>query len=150
MVNCWLLLWTWSSPQRHLYAKFPLLHAGLLVSGGPLGGGVWWQDIRSLVYHEWVCHEWVCHWDLWLFSLSLLSGHSEVLLHYSSSRLAIRGNEKERIQGKWTCLERIFGATPICVVRKSADQFTGVSSGSLIYSQTLHRIHQQSSLVVSG
>jgi hypothetical protein len=30
-----------------------------------------------------------------------------------------RGSGKERIQGlgeKWTCLERFFGATPICVV----------------------------------
>jgi hypothetical protein len=31
-----------------------------------------------------------------------------------------RGNGKERIWGKWTCLEKFFGATPICVVWKSA------------------------------
>ena len=36
-----------------------------------------------------------------------------------------RGSGKERIQGKWTCLERFFGTTPICVVWKSAVQFTG-------------------------
>jgi hypothetical protein len=27
--------------------------------------------------------------------------------------------------GKWTYLEKFFGATPICVVWKSAVQFTG-------------------------
>jgi hypothetical protein len=27
--------------------------------------------------------------------------------------------------GKWTCLERFFRATPVYVVWKSADQFTG-------------------------
>jgi hypothetical protein len=32
---------------------------------------------------------------------------------------------KERILGKWTCLERLFGATPVWVVWKSAVQFTG-------------------------
>jgi hypothetical protein len=31
-----------------------------------------------------------------------------------------RGSGKERIWGKWTCLERLFGATPVCVVWKSA------------------------------
>jgi hypothetical protein len=36
-----------------------------------------------------------------------------------------RGSGKERIQGRWICLERIFGATPICVVWKSTVQFTG-------------------------
>ena len=43
-----------------------------------------------------------------------------------------RGSEKERIQGKWTCLERFFGATSFCVVWKSAVEFTGLAgSGSL-------------------
>jgi hypothetical protein len=36
-----------------------------------------------------------------------------------------KGSGKERIQGKWTCLERFFGATPFCVVWKTAVQFTG-------------------------
>jgi hypothetical protein len=35
-----------------------------------------------------------------------------------------RGRVKERIWVTWTCLERFFGATPICVVWKSAVQFT--------------------------
>jgi hypothetical protein len=35
-----------------------------------------------------------------------------------------RGSGKDRIQGKWTCLERFFGATPICVVWESAVQVT--------------------------
>ena len=42
-----------------------------------------------------------------------------------SSPPPTRGSGKERIWGKWTCLERFFGATPICVVWKSAVQFTG-------------------------
>jgi hypothetical protein len=46
-----------------------------------------------------------------------------------------RGSEKERIReeggalgvgrAEWTCLERFFGAIPICVVWKSVIQFTG-------------------------
>jgi hypothetical protein len=36
-----------------------------------------------------------------------------------------RGSGKERIQGKWTCLERFFGAIPVCVVWKLAVQLTG-------------------------
>jgi hypothetical protein len=39
-----------------------------------------------------------------------------------------RGSGKERIQegwGEWTFLERFFGATPVCVVWKSAVQYTG-------------------------
>jgi hypothetical protein len=28
--------------------------------------------------------------------------------------------EKGRIWGKWTCLEKFFGATPVCVVWKLA------------------------------
>jgi hypothetical protein len=35
-----------------------------------------------------------------------------------------RDSGKEKIQGKWTCLERFFGATTACVVWKSAVQFT--------------------------
>jgi hypothetical protein len=35
-----------------------------------------------------------------------------------------RGSGKERIQGKWTSVERFFGATPICVVWKPAVHFT--------------------------
>ena len=42
----------------------------------------------------------------------------------SFSLLPTRGSGKERIQGKWTCLERFFGAAPVCVVWKSAIQFT--------------------------
>jgi hypothetical protein len=36
-----------------------------------------------------------------------------------------RGNGKERLWGKWACLERFSGVTPICVVWKLAVQFTG-------------------------
>jgi hypothetical protein len=36
-----------------------------------------------------------------------------------------RGSGKEKIQEKWTCLERFFGAAAICVAWKSAVQFTG-------------------------
>jgi hypothetical protein len=36
-----------------------------------------------------------------------------------------RRSEKERIQGKWSCLESFFGANPISVVWKAAVQFTG-------------------------
>ena len=44
-------------------------------------------------------------------------------LPYSPS--PTRGGGEERMQGKWTCLERFFGITPICVVWKSEVQFTG-------------------------
>ena len=40
------------------------------------------------------------------------------------SSVPTRGSGKERIWGKWTCLERFFGAMPVCVVWKSAVQFT--------------------------
>jgi hypothetical protein len=30
-----------------------------------------------------------------------------------------RGSGKERIWGKWSCLEMVLGANPICVFRKS-------------------------------
>jgi hypothetical protein len=36
-----------------------------------------------------------------------------------------RDSGKERIQEKWTCLERFFGATAVCVVWKSSVQFIG-------------------------
>jgi hypothetical protein len=36
-----------------------------------------------------------------------------------------KGSGKERIQGKWTGLERFFGTTPVYVIWKSAVQFTG-------------------------
>jgi hypothetical protein len=35
------------------------------------------------------------------------------------------GSGKEKIWGKWTCLERFFGANPVCAVWKSAVQFIG-------------------------
>jgi hypothetical protein len=35
-----------------------------------------------------------------------------------------RGSGKERILGKWTCLERFFGATPVFVFWKSEVQVT--------------------------
>jgi hypothetical protein len=35
------------------------------------------------------------------------------------SPLPTRGNAKERIWGKWICLGRLFGKTPVCVVWKS-------------------------------
>jgi hypothetical protein len=50
-----------------------------------------------------------------------------VLKHFnlSASPPPTRGGGKEKIQGKWTCLEKFFRAAPICVVWKSAVQFTG-------------------------
>ena len=60
-----------------------------------------------------------------------------------------RGSGKERIQGKWTCLERFFGATPVCVVWKSAVQFTGQQQQLDPFANTSW-IHQQSGLVESG
>lgn len=39
-----------------------------------------------------------------------------------------RGSGKVRMQGKWTSLERVFGATPVCVVWKSIVQFTGLQA----------------------
>jgi hypothetical protein len=36
-----------------------------------------------------------------------------------------RGSQKERIEGKWTCLKRLFEAIPVCVVWKSVVQFSG-------------------------
>lgn len=50
-----------------------------------------------------------------------------VLKHFNlpSSPAPTRGSGKERIREKWTCLERIFEANLIYVVRKSAVQFTG-------------------------
>ena len=42
-----------------------------------------------------------------------------------SSPPLTRGSGKERIWGKWICLERFFGATPVWVVWKSAVQFMG-------------------------
>jgi hypothetical protein len=46
-------------------------------------------------------------------------------LKLSCNPPSTRGSGKERIWEMWTCLERFFGATPICVVWKSAVQFTG-------------------------
>jgi hypothetical protein len=36
-----------------------------------------------------------------------------------------RGSGKETVWEKWNCLERFFRATSVCVVWKSAVQFTG-------------------------
>jgi hypothetical protein len=51
--------------------------------------------------------------------------------------------------GKWTRLERFFGANPICVVRKSVVQFTDYQ-GQLHPLANTSRIYQQSSSVESG
>jgi hypothetical protein len=51
--------------------------------------------------------------------------------------------------GVWTCLERFFGATPVCVVWKSAVQFTG-QQRQLDPPTNISQIHQQSSSVESG
>jgi hypothetical protein len=53
-----------------------------------------------------------------------------------------RDSGKERIQGKWTCLERFFGATPVCAVWKSTVQFTGQQWQLDPFVNTL-QIHQQ-------
>jgi hypothetical protein len=47
------------------------------------------------------------------------------LLKLPSSPPLARSSGKERICGEWTYLEMFFGATPVCVVWKSAIQFTG-------------------------
>jgi hypothetical protein len=41
-----------------------------------------------------------------------------------------RGSGKGRLWGKWTYLERFFGATHICVVYKSAVQFTSLQAAA--------------------
>jgi hypothetical protein len=50
-----------------------------------------------------------------------------ILKHFnlSSSPPPTRASGKERIWGKWICFKRFFGATYVCVVWKSAVQFTG-------------------------
>jgi hypothetical protein len=57
-----------------------------------------------------------------------------------------RGSGKERIQGmgEWNCLERFFGATPICVVWKSIVQFTGQQTQLHLFPNT-SQIYRQSS-----
>jgi hypothetical protein len=56
--------------------------------------------------------------------LNLIKSHLKCF-NLPSSPPHTRGSGKGRIWGKWTGLERFFGATPICVVWKSAVQFTG-------------------------
>jgi hypothetical protein len=41
-----------------------------------------------------------------------------------SNALTFLGSGEKKDTGKETCLERFFGATPVCVVWKSAVQFT--------------------------
>jgi hypothetical protein len=81
----------------------------------------------------------------------------------SFSPLPTRGSGKERIWVGWgwgfagrreggkerICLERFSGATPVCVVWKSAVQFTGQQQQPDPLINT-SRIHQQSSSVESG
>ena len=58
-----------------------------------------------------------------------------------SSPPPTRGSEKERLlgyRGSGPAQILFFGANPICVVRKSAVQFTGISSCSSIHLQILH------------
>jgi len=43
-----------------------------------------------------------------------------------------RGNGKERIWRKWTCLERFFGATAVRVVWKSGVHFTGQQAAAAL------------------
>jgi hypothetical protein len=64
------------------------------------------------------------------------------------SPLPTRGSGKERIREKWTCLERFFGAAPICVVWKSAVQSTGQQRQLSPLANT-SQIDQQSSSVES-
>ena len=59
-----------------------------------------------------------------------------------------RDSGKERIQGKWTCLERFFEGTPI-FVRKSVVQNTGQPQQLSLPANT-SQIHQQYRLVESG
>jgi hypothetical protein len=66
-----------------------------------------------------------------------------------SSTSPMRGSGKERIQRNRTCLERVFGAMPICVVRKVAVQFTG-QWWQLDPLTNTSWIHEQSNSVVSG
>jgi hypothetical protein len=69
---------------------------------------------------------------------------------FSFTPLPTRGSGKERIQEKWTCLERFFGATLICVVWKSAVQFTGQQQQQLDPLENTSWIHWQFSLVELG
>jgi hypothetical protein len=62
------------------------------------------------------------------------------------SLLPTRDSGKERIRQKWTCFERFFGAAPICVVWKSAVQFTGQQWQLSPLANTLG-IHQQAGRV---
>jgi hypothetical protein len=50
------------------------------------------------------------------------------------------------VGGTWTCLERFFGATPVCVVWKLAVQFTGQQWQLNLLTNT-SQIHWQSSSV---
>jgi hypothetical protein len=64
-----------------------------------------------------------------------------------SSPPPTRGSRKERILGKWTCLERFFGATPTCVVWKFSVQFTGYRQRKLDSLTNTSQMYQQSSSV---
>jgi hypothetical protein len=70
-----------------------------------------------------------------------------VLKHFNlpSSLPPTRGSGKERTQGLWICLERFFGANPICIARKTAIQFTGQQQQLDSLANT-SQIHQQSSV----
>jgi len=57
--------------------------------------------------------------------------------------------KKKKIQGKWTYLERFFGATAICVIWKLAVQFTGQQQ-QLDLLANISWIYQQSSSVELG
>jgi hypothetical protein len=57
-----------------------------------------------------------------LFSMMILKHFN---LPYSPP--PTRGSGKERIQEKWTCLERFFGATPACVVRKEVHRLAAAA-----------------------
>jgi hypothetical protein len=72
-----------------------------------------------------------------------------VLKHVKNplSSPASRGNGKERIWGSTPILESFFGATLVCVVWKSAVQFTG-QQWQLDPLTNTSWIYQQSSLQV--
>jgi hypothetical protein len=56
-----------------------------------------------------------------------------------------KGSRKERIQEKWTCLDRFFGATP-AVLSRNQQFYSQVSSSSSVHSQSL-QLHQPSNSV---
>jgi hypothetical protein len=50
-----------------------------------------------------------------------------------------RGSGKERVQGKWTCLEKFFGVTFVCFIWESSVQFTNLQLDPLSDTSRIYR-----------